>query len=75
MLGTYFLISTPFTYIFSVTALMIRDKVIYSRKGYNSNDSEYQILYWVATLVSYISMAVFFLGIYFLAMSFMWQSK
>jgi hypothetical protein len=69
-IGLYFIISAPFIYIFSVTSLMIRDHILKSRKEYNSNDSEYQILYWIATIISYISIVIFFIGIFFLIASF-----
>ncbi len=57
------IVSAPFTVIIAQAALAIREIAINSRKTYNSNDSEYNLIRWIGMALVYIGIFSFIFGI------------
>ena len=67
-IGITFLITGPFVIAFSQIGLAIREIALNTRKEYSS-ETEYKILYWIATIISFIGFCIIPLGIILILMS------
>jgi|WetSurSiteA1Bulk_404760.scaffolds.fasta_scaffold269331_1 hypothetical protein len=61
--------SAPFEIVFFQAALAIREHTITTRKEYNSDDSDYQMLKWISEAMTYIGVCQFIVGIVLLLRS------
>ncbi len=68
-LAVSLIVSAPFTILFAQLALAVREIAINSRKTYDSADSDYELTKWIGTVLLYIGIFSFIVGLILLVRS------